>query len=278
MFLRRKEIILTFKNVFGKYLLDKGFVFSKNCYVKYQNGVLRLIGVYSQKNYDNVEFDIILEMNSINEPFLNEMCLINADNYFSVGRIAKCYDEQESFWWYFDNNDTESLKQKMEEAFRCFVKYEKVYYEPAGVDEMYNMRDAYFKLLEDNSAPIPSKTLEYLVESDVRIEEFIKKGELDTEMISLLRGTVIDLRQELYCISDILFDQVDDANDTLNIKNVRNELKRIKKHKKILSAFTYGNYDYINRLLSVQEVLTKSIISENKRILKHFNLLDSNEF
>lgn len=72
MAMRRKDIIIPFKEVFSDFLTEKGYFFNKNCFVKYNNGVINLIGIHSSKHMDTVEVDIVFYSEDITQIFLDD--------------------------------------------------------------------------------------------------------------------------------------------------------------------------------------------------------------
>jgi hypothetical protein len=63
--MRRKDILIPFKEIFGEFLTENGYVFIKNGFVKYNNGVINMIGIYSRKHIDIVEIDIVFYSENI---------------------------------------------------------------------------------------------------------------------------------------------------------------------------------------------------------------------
>ena len=88
--LRRKDVLVTFRDIFSNFMLSHGYKFYKNCFVKYCNNVFNRVSIFTQKTIDIVSFDIIHYCS----PIYIELFNIEADNEdgnFSLARIA-CAD------------------------------------------------------------------------------------------------------------------------------------------------------------------------------------------
>lgn len=52
-------------------MLNNGYTFYKNCFIKYHNGVFNRVSIFTQKAVDTISFDIIHYCKPIYEDFIS---------------------------------------------------------------------------------------------------------------------------------------------------------------------------------------------------------------
>ena len=261
---------MMFKEIFGEALIEKGFVFNKNCYIKYSNNVLNTIGVYSQKILDIVEFDIIFEMHPITEPFREDLTIENADND-SLGRIAYAKGESKDIWWEYTFGNKEEMRLKFKEAFCIFEKYGDLYFNADNIEQLSQKVESYSDLLEENSEEIEFEVLRdiFVGETD---DLTLPNNNISKKYKDMFYSALFSLRFEYFHLCEHLDESYSDQF-CLDTDYVKKFITSFREHKELLQAFINNDAEYIKRKAEEQKRIEQKTVEHNKRILEKFYLL-----
>lgn len=109
--MRRNEVLNNFKKTFSNFMLNNGYSFYKNCFIKYYNGVFNRVSIFTQKTIDMVSFDIIHYC----KPIYEELISIEDENEsddFSLARMAFKDNIIDDIEWEYEYGNTKDMTSK----------------------------------------------------------------------------------------------------------------------------------------------------------------------
>lgn len=272
--MRRKDIVVCFKEIFGSFLTDNGYRFNKSGFIKFENDVFICVSIYSRKVMGMVEFDIIHECTPIFEPFSDNLTTDNEDGDFSLGRIVFSKGLTDNIWWKYEYKNSEMMREKIQEAFGFYQNYYDEFFDINSVSEFKIKEEIYSSLLESD---LSDDKLENIFVGNFEDESLLPQDSLAMkykdrffELLFFIRYDYYDLYRYLeeYFSSHKVSDEFD-----LDYEYVKKLIDSCNKDKKLINALLLNDEEYVLKIFSEEENQLQKIIESNKKILKKFGMI-----
>lgn len=256
--LRRKDVLITFRDIFSNFMVSHGYKFYKNCFIKYCNNVFNRVSIFTQKTIDLVSFDIIHYCS----PIYIELFNIEADNEddnFSLARIACADNIINDIEWNYEYGNTYDMVSKIQNAFDVYLKYFQNF-DCECIDDYNAKLKKYNQKLRDSSEPEIYISLLDLFTGEMPISSVPQANQ------NKLKELIIDARFESYYIIERL-NEMSNGYDQSNIEIISDSLSSFNENIQYAKALFCNDKEFLQQRQAQEDSERKEIIEKNKKLL-----------
>lgn len=262
--MRRKDVLITFRDIFSNFMVSHGYKFYKNCFIKYSNNVFNRVSIFTQKTIDLVSFDIIHYCS----PIYIELFNIEADNEddnFSLARIACADNIINDIEWNYEYGNTYDMVLKIQNAFDVYLKYfQKL---DCKCTDDYNAElKEYNQKLRDSSEPEIYTSLLDLFTGEMPISSVPQANQ------NKLQELIIDARFESYYIIERL-NEMSNGYDQSDIEIISDSLSSFNENIQYAKALFCNDKEFLQQRQAQEDSERKEIIEKNKKLLYEAGLI-----
>ncbi len=270
--MRRKDILVPFREVFGEFLTQRGYIFNRNCFVKYNNSVISFIGVYSRKHVDTVDVDIILYSEDISHVFLDDLTMENEDCGYRLSQIAYIKNndgvDAPNYWEYELQNQNEprhTLSKMLDVMKECFDTY----FDPVDLDDLNNKRKRFDnELFNTDPNELLWDAFTYTPNNDfgISLNETIEKYQ------DLFAETLTQLKHLYFVFGERVYHEGFE-----DIEYLKKECEFFTESRELLEAFVNDDTERVSQIAEARKheknAEIKKNTDNNKALLKKYSLL-----
>lgn len=260
--MRKKDVIKCFKDVFSEFLLNKEYIFYQNCFVKYKNGVLNRVSLFTQKTIDIVTFDIIHECKPIYEDFVSIKANNEREN-FSIATLAFTDSIIDDIEWSYLYNNNEDMTAKIQSAFEIYKNYFDFVHSDSIDDYKIHYREYNEKLKK------PLETDPYELIADIFSGEY-SLDSFPEDKLAEFKEVLVKSRWQSYYLMQYLNEMVNgkcEIDIDAELKYISCCLNEFNKDIEYLFALYNGDEKYLRKVNEREESARQEIIKKNRELL-----------
>lgn len=273
--MRRKDILIPFKEIFGEFLTENGYVFIKNGFVKYNNGVINMIGIYSRKHIDIVEIDIVFYSENITQIFLDDLTVENEDWFYRLSQIEfhKNFDgiHYVDYWEYELDNPKEPQKT-LSKMLETFKENFDTYFNPVDLDDLNKKRQKYNNELFDYAEPTEYELLSDAFTQTSKDDFGIPLNKTIEKYKELFINTLSELKRDYFDFCERIYQE-----NLYDIDYLKHERDSLVENRELISAFLNDDCAYVSQIAESRRKQEKDEIKKNTEnnltLLKKYNLV-----
>ncbi len=270
--MRRKEVVRCFIKNFSEFLYNNNYHLYKNCFIKYQNGVLNRVSVWTRKTIDTVSLDIIHFCKPIYEDFVS-IEDENENDDFSLAQCAFADSILNDIYWSFEYGNIDDMNTIMQTVFTVYKDYF-VQFDSKSIDDYNANSQKYFQKLNSKRETDPAEYISELFSGEASVDSLPKdrKNKI-VELLVNARYTSYYIIQRLNEISQYTSckDIVDELNLTLESVNDFN------KEIEYIQALCYDDKDDLKTMQNQEDVERNRIIENNHKLLLDAGLIEQSK-
>ena len=260
--MRRKEVLNIFKNTFSHFMLNNGYTFYKNCFIKYHNGVFNRVSIFTQKAVDTISFDIIHYCKPIYEDFISIEDENESDD-FSLAWIAFADNIIDDVEWEYEYGNNEDMVSKIQIAFNVYKKYYEQF-DCESIDDYNTHLQEYNRKLHNTSERDPYEFISELFSGEVSLDSIPKnKQKKLQELLTRARTESYYIIQRFNEISQDL----PSANSESELKMIAERVSAFNDDIQYIQALCYDDKEYLRKIQDGEDAERQRIIENNKRLL-----------